>query len=99
MTPVVTLQRLMSISHAEFLHTLEQFGRHHPCQIDTGGRRILIAEANGEVMIELGDQEVRRLGALSLPQTRVGFRFTNLSPPEIERFLSRFDLCFRRGGG
>ncbi len=99
MTPVVTLQRVMTISHAEFLRTLEQFGRHRPYRLEEAGRRIVLAQAQSEVTIELGDEETRRLGALVLPQTRVAFRFAGLSPSEIEGFLERFDLCFRRGGG
>lgn len=94
-----TLQRLMSISHAEFLRCLEPLARDYPCHIEESGRRIVLTAEAGEIDIRLGEEGVRRLGALTLPETAVTFHFESGDDEAVERFLSRFDLCFRRGGG
>ncbi|MGD8909918.1 MAG: hypothetical protein PVI92_11295 [Chromatiales bacterium] len=99
MTPVTTIQRIMSISHDEFLRNLKPLGKHYPYRIDRRGRRIHLSIEDRTIEIRLGTEGYRRLGALELPETAVEFHFHNFEVQEIERFFFRFDLCFRRGGG
>ncbi len=99
MTPEPTVRRMMSISHAEFLRSLEPLGRYYAYRIEPSGREVLVQDPMGQIEISLGEEQRHRLGSLQLPQTMVTFRFGLLDTGSVERFLSRFDLCFRRGGG
>ena len=99
MKPTTTIQRVMSISHAEFLRSLEPLRKHYPYQIDDSQRQILLQDKDQHIEIRLGDERRKQLGALELPVTTVEFRFDAGKQQDIECFLSRFDLCFRRGGG
>lgn len=38
-------------------------------------------------------------GALRLERQRLNFRFSGFSSEEIEAFMQRFEMYFRRGGG
>jgi hypothetical protein len=99
MTSVTTIQRIMSISHGEFLRSLKPLGKHYPYRIDDMGRMIHLSDEARTIEIRLGTEGRRRLGALELPETAVEFHFHGFEAEEIERFFFRFDLCFRRGGG
>jgi hypothetical protein len=99
MIRVVSTQRVMTISHAEFLRSLNPLGRDYPYRIDEQGRQILLTEGERRIEIQLGEERSKRLGALTLPETTVDFRFHGFEAQDMERFFFRFDLCFRRGGG
>jgi len=49
--------------------------------------------------ITLSNPRVRTLGRLSLPIADVQIEMTGYSQAEIQRFLERFHLVFRKGGG
>ncbi|MEJ2692727.1 MAG: hypothetical protein P8166_06600 [Candidatus Thiodiazotropha sp.] len=89
----------MSISHAEFLRSLEPLGKYYSYRIDDSQRQILLQGKDQHIEIRLGNEQRKQLGALELPVTTVEFRFDTSKQQDIESFLSRFDLCFRRGGG
>lgn len=95
----VACHRVMSISHAEFLRSLQPLGRNYPYCIAPTGREIRLRDGERLVEIRLGEESRRRLGALELPETRIDFLFHDFEPAAMERFFNRFDLCFRRGGG
>ena len=40
-----------------------------------------------------------RIGLIRLERQRVSFEFTGYSDAEIEAFMTRFEMYFRRGGG
>lgn len=40
-----------------------------------------------------------RLGLIGLERHRLDFRFSGYSAAEIEAFMARFEMHFRRGGG
>jgi len=40
-----------------------------------------------------------RLGLIRLERHQIDFAFSGYSAPEIEDFMARFELYFRRGGG
>ena len=99
MKPATRVRRVMSISHAEFLHSLVPLGKHYPYRIDASAGTILLNDAEGQIEIRLGQEGRKRLGSLELPETVVEFRFLSGTPEAAERFFARFDICFRRGGG
>ncbi len=62
-------------------------------------KEITIQEGDGIVRILYSKERQRRIGALILPVTFLSFSFSDLNETEINRFMQRFDLSFRRGGG
>lgn len=99
MNQCLTTQRVMTITHAEFLRSLQPLGRDYPYTLNEQGRHILLSQGERRIEIQLGEERSKRLGALNLPETTVDFSFHGFGPQEMERFFFRFDLCFRRGGG
>jgi len=91
--------RRMAISHAEFLRSLIPLKKYYQYQIDAEQKRIVISDGPRRVEIQLGPQTSQRLGSLHMPATEVALSFHGFTPNERVRFCSRFDLCFRRGGG
>ena len=63
------------------------------------GRTLVLSCGDAYVEIALTPLEPRRLGAMSLPLTRVRMAFHGFSESERRLFLSRFDSYYRRGGG
>jgi hypothetical protein len=63
------------------------------------GDRILIHPQGGEVQIDMRQAEPRRIGLLSLPVLEVRIQIRGLAQAARDRFLQRFDLATRRGGG
>ncbi len=99
MSQTTEIRRIMSISHAEFFHSIEPLGRDYPYAIDPSRQRIRFMGSAGHIEIRLSDERRKRIGSLELPETTVEFYFTTTEQHEIESFLMRFDLCFHRGGG
>lgn len=89
--------RQMGLSHEEFLRSLPAAVVGMDCRAE--GTRIRISDGERRIEIQLGPEQQRRLGSLSLPQTRVSLILEGYSVEERETFLKRFDLAFQRGGG
>ena len=89
----------MAISHAEFLRSLIPLKRYYQYQIDAEQNRVVIHDGPRRVEIQLGPEQSQRLGSLHMPETEVRLTFHGYTPSELEGFHTRFDLCFRRGGG
>ena len=96
---VIELQREMTISHQDFRRLLP--AATPGCRVVEPGDRFEVTQIIGEgrLLIDLGPQRERRLGALRLPVTDVGLRFSGFDRRGYEAFLKRFDLAFQRGGG
>jgi hypothetical protein len=92
-----TRVRRMALTHAEFLRSLPRAAPHMGRRID--GAEIELSDPPRRVVISLGPEQSRRLGALALPETEVRIRLEGFSGQERQAFLERFDLAFRRGGG
>ena len=91
------ITREMGISHTDFFRILPAVvGSSNPATIKS---IVYIQQQSGTVKIRLGPEEKRRLGSLSLPVTMLSFSFDGFQEHQIEEFMRRFDLCFRRGGG
>ena len=91
--------RTMSISHKAFLLSLEPLKRYYPVSVEEQGKRVVLRSDGLVVEIRLNVEQPITLGALSMPSMKVDFSFPVASPEEKARFWSRFELCFRRGGG
>lgn len=87
----------MAITRAEFLRSL-------PAAVDfvsylIAGERVEHREADRRWRIELERLPDRRIGLLALVRHRVDFLFEGYTCVEVERFMARFALYYRRGGG
>ena len=91
------LVRRMALTHRDFLRSLP--GAAPGMESRINGPEIELSAFPRRVLISLGPEECRRLGALALPETEVRLRFEGFSEQQRQAFLERFDLAFRRGGG
>lgn len=89
----------MAVTRAEFLRSLPAAAHGMECRISEGGALVLLLEPPRRVEIRLGPEERRRLGALSLPRTRVGLSLEGFADAEAAAFLERFARAYQRGGG
>ena len=96
-TDRIVVIRDMGLSHREFFRSLQPLVREWQCQIRNDG--VLIDYDGGEIDIVLGKEGRRKIAAISLPTTEVRFNFSRLNSLQRKKFLYRFDLAYRRGGG
>jgi hypothetical protein len=87
----------MGIDHAELFRRLPAAVGFRDYRIVE--ETIILREDDRSIEIRYSGEEVRHLGAMRLPITHLEFRFDGYGKDEIDAFLSRFDLYFRRGGG
>jgi hypothetical protein len=87
----------MTISHADFLRTLPTVLEGMSYAIDD--KEISVESEGRRLCITLSEQSQRRFGPISLPVTHVELKFDGYSEEEMNQFKSRFDTCYRRGGG
>jgi len=88
----------------EMTTTLEEFRRRLPAAV---GNASFIEEGGAFVCREnsrgwrIGLEPMPRLqaGLMQLERHRLDFQFSGYSDREIEEFMTRFELHFRRGGG
>lgn len=85
------------MSEAEFFRSLPAAVGHR--EFSHENRRVRIEWDGHTVTIELGQQAFRTIASLRLPYMEVTFRFFGFSDEERARFMQRFELYFRRGGG
>ena len=98
MSTVTTVRKEMGLTYSDFFRSLSQLpgGWVHETYSDGA----TLKYADGTIKISLGPQSERRLSALvKIPFMEVIFKYVDLSEAEIDRFQSRFDLTFQRGGG
>ena len=98
MSPETTVRKEMGLTYADFFRSLSQLPRGWVHETFSDGATLKYAD--GTIQISLGPQRERRLTELvKIPFIEVIFKFMDLSEAEIDRFQSRFDLTFQRGGG
>lgn len=97
LTPELKSVREMGISHAEFFRTLSSALEGEQFTVSDHGARV--SYAGGIIELTLSEERIRKLGSLVLPSTVVEFKFSGLSQQQADRFMDRFELYFRRGGG
>ncbi|MES9993687.1 MAG: hypothetical protein ABW098_17190 [Candidatus Thiodiazotropha sp.] len=93
------LSRTMTISHDEFLRSLLPLKQYYSIDVDAAEGVVEISQGSLRVVMSLHQNRPLILGSLSMPSLEVNFSFGDSAADEIARFWSRFDLCFRRGGG
>jgi hypothetical protein len=94
---VLALAQDMTISRHDFLRSLPGAVGHVPFRIDDGDIRPLDADGRWRIVITaLADLSI---GMIRLPRHRVEIFLTSCDTEETRRFLQRFELYFRRGGG
>ena len=86
----------MGLDVEEFLRLLPSAVAPHP--FHSGDTGITVCHTEGEVRIELQPMPDRRIGALSLPVTRVTIH-SRVSESRLGDFLDHFDLRYQKGGG
>jgi len=94
----MTVRKEMGLTYSDFFRSLSQLpgGWVHETYSDGA----TLKYADGTIKVLLGPQRERRLSALvKIPFIEVIFKYVDLSEAEIDRFQSRFDLTFHRGGG
>ena len=87
----------MTTTRADFLRLLPAAVNHVPF-VDEGDAFVHRKGARGwRIGFHLLPQ--LRIGRVRLERHRVEFSFADYSAAEIENFIARFELYFRRGGG
>lgn len=89
--------REFGFSHAEFFRALPAAIAHRDYAVC--GNTVRLDYEQGRVAIELGPEAVRAIALLRIPTTKLTFTFCQLSEPQREQFMRRFNLYFQRGGG
>jgi len=94
---VLALAQDMTIARDEFLRSLPAAVDHAPFRIDGDVVRSLDPERKWRIAVApLADLSI---GMFRLPRHHVEIFLTDCSVEETRRFLARFELYFRRGGG
>lgn len=89
--------REMGVTHAEFFKSLPAAIEYRDYSV--AGSLVTIAFEGRQVEITLGVQQVRRIALLEIPYVAVDFCFKDFSEEQMNTFMDRFNLYFRRGGG
>lgn len=100
MTESVLLKRDMAVTHVEFYRLIKKtIDNANNLSVDTANSLTRFPYANGEVIINLEKQQVRKIASLSIHHTIINFKFQNLTKNEIDSYLRKFDITFQKGGG
>ena len=98
MSNEMIVRKEMGLTYSDFFRSLSQLPGGWVHEIYSDGATLKYAD--GTIQISLGPQCERRLSTLvKIPFMEVIFNYVDLSEAEIDRFQSRFDLTFQRGGG
>lgn len=61
---------------------------------------IIVCENDGRrIIFTLWPEQQRTIASITLPSTRIDISLDDFSDEEQKRFMEKFDLRFRRGGG
>ena len=88
---------LMSLSEVEFFRILPVAVT--PCRYTVAADTVVVQCPQGMAHIRISAEAPRRIASLSFPVLKVAIEFTEMSEPESQAFLERFDRAFHRGGG
>jgi hypothetical protein len=93
---MITLEREMSASRAEFLHGLRLA---FPQGVEEDGGLLKVGDGDTAMEIELAPLPDRAIALLRLPNLKVRIRFTAGSREAQRAMLARMDRAMQRGGG
>ena len=87
----------MGFKESEFLRIFPVAvnGANHRLQ----GSELIVQMDPGELVVEIGAQQYRKIASISLPYLKVTFSFEGVSQKRVDEFLKYFDLRYQRGGG
>jgi hypothetical protein len=94
-------EREMTISHSDFFRILpkalgklryQQQNNIITVYLDNDG-------VEGEIVISLSKERIRKIGSLVLPVTDVTFQQENITEEKKIEFFKNFDRAYHRGGG
>ncbi len=87
----------MGLTHADFFRLLPAAMGEHEYRID--GNTVHGVVHDGTVEITLGEQQMRKIALMRIPNANVKFVFRGVSEEQQQAFKTYFDLRFQRGGG
>jgi hypothetical protein len=94
---VLALAQDMTIARGEFLRCLPAAVGHAAFRIDAD--QIRPVDPGGNWRIVVTPLPELRIGMIELPRHRVEIFLSGRGDADTRRFLARFELYFRRGGG
>ncbi len=96
-----TLEREMTISHSDFSRTLPKaLGKLRYQRQNNIITVYLDDDGNeGEIIISLSKERIRKIASLNLPVTDVTFQLENITEKKKIEFFKHFDRAYHRGGG
>ncbi len=88
----------MGLSHDDFFRVFPSVVE--PAVWRRDGLTIYVEWTGGaRLAASVSVQKLRRIASLSLPYVDIAFCFSGMVAAERERFLTRFDRAFQKGGG
>ncbi len=94
------LKREMGYTRPEFLRTLPAALHDYTYSVEGDVISITAPEAADKTMtITLGSEAVRKIAMIRIPYMHVDFDFSEVNEAVSKRFLTQFDLYFKKGGG
>ena len=92
-----TLKREMAITHRDFFRILPKALKSYLYQQHENVINVTLDE--GEIIIILAEERLRKIASLSLPVTNVTFQVKNVVKKSKNGFFKQFDQAYQRGGG
>ena len=91
------ITKILALTRADLLRQLPAVLAPAAYRVD--GDEITASVEGRNLIMELLDLDVSRMGRLALPQLRLIFTFTDWRQADIDAFMRRFERVYRRGGG
>lgn len=89
--------REMAVTHADFYRILPRALQGYTYTV--ANNEVVANVADGQVVIRLGEERVRRIALVAIPYCEVHFDYQNLEDTDYLIFREQFELYYRRGGG
>ena len=94
------LNREMGYTRVEFMRTLPAAMHDYDYTVEDDVITVIAPEAPDKTMIiTLGDEAIRKIAMIRIPFMYVDFDFSQVDEVVHKRFLTQFDLYFKKGGG
>ncbi len=93
----IVVSKDMGLTHRDFYRMFATVAG--DCAWHVEGDVVTLDHPVGPVKIYLGPERLRTIARVSLPATTLRFEFVQHDQSEVDAFIQRFDLSFRRGGG
>lgn len=94
------LKREMGYTRKEFMRTLPSALHDYNYSVEGETITISAPEAADKTMtITLGSEAIRKIAMIQIPYIHVDFDFSQVDEAVHRRFLTQFDLYFKKGGG